>query len=212
MPAALQGVIRKCLEKEPGQRYKSGTDVRAALEVIQSTSDFRPPLPPTEPIAIVEPRRPRGPGRRRALLAAIGVVAIAASAMAAWQFLTPAPVLRTLAILPFENVENDEAIDYVAEGLTDGLVRQTRLLPSMKVTRLGAVPRLEGQKIDLADVGRELKVESVVTGTVKREGEESARHRAAHRGREWHAALAQRVHPRGLEVRRRRRGNRDCRS
>jgi len=171
VPAALQAVIRKCLEKEPGHRYGTGTEVRAALEVIQSTSDFRQPLPPTEPIAIVGRPRPRGPGRRRTLLAAIGVLAVAAIGYATWLLLTPAPVLRTLAILPFENVENDERIDYVAEGLTDGLVRRTRLLPSMKVTKLGAVPTLAGRKIGLAEVGRELKVESVVTGTVKREGE-----------------------------------------
>jgi TolB-like protein/tetratricopeptide (TPR) repeat protein len=172
VPAALQAVIKKCLEKEPSQRYKTGNDVRAALEVIQITGDFRPAMGPAEPVAVPPAAIPRPIGvTRRTLVVAASVAMIAAAAYAAWWF-WPSPVgMRTLAILPLENLENDEAIDYVAEGLAESLIRQTARLPSMKVTSLRAVLSLKGQKVDVAEIGRTLRVESVVSGTVKRQGE-----------------------------------------
>jgi serine/threonine-protein kinase len=172
VPAALQAVIRRCLEKEPGQRYKSGNDVRSALEVIQASGDLRATLPAVEPASAPSVAKRLSIGiTRRALLVAASFAVIAAGAYLAWQFRPASADVRTLAILPFENLENDEAIDYVAEGLAENLIRQTARLPSMKVASLRTVLSLKGQKVDVAAVGRRLRVESIVTGTVKRQGE-----------------------------------------
>jgi serine/threonine-protein kinase len=173
VPASLQAVIRKCLEKEPGERYKSGNDVRAALEVIQATSDFRAPVaaPPTEPVPVAGSRGARQPFvLRRGVLVPIAVAIAASLVFAIWRLSSPDVDVRTLAIVPLLNLENDEAIDYVAEGIADSLIRQTRRLPSMKVTSLRAVLSLKGKKVNVAEDGRALKVESIVTGTVKRQG------------------------------------------
>ena len=172
MPSGLQAVIKKCLEKEPGQRYKSGGDVRTALEVLQTTSDLRAPVPPIEPVPPVELQRPRRRLlQRRAVLVTMLVAIVASMALTIWQLWPSTVNVRTLAILPFENLENDEAIDYIADGLADSLIQQTRRLPSMKVTSLRTVLNLKNQKVDVAQDGRRLKVESLVTGTVKRQGD-----------------------------------------
>ena len=74
-----------------------------------------------------------------------------------------------MAILPFENAENDEAIDYLADGIVKILIREIARLPSMTVTNFHTVLRLKGQKVDVGTVGRTLHVDSILTGAVKRE-------------------------------------------
>ena len=49
IPAALQAVVARCLEKEPGQRYQTGSEVRAALEVIQTGGNLPQATPQTRP-------------------------------------------------------------------------------------------------------------------------------------------------------------------
>lgn len=69
-PVSLRGIILRCLAKDPVQRYQRAGEVRAALEAIQS--DTAIPLPP----------RSR---RTRVIPAALGVVLVAAAAVAAWR-------------------------------------------------------------------------------------------------------------------------------
>jgi tetratricopeptide (TPR) repeat protein len=44
VPSGLRGVIQRCLVKEPGERYQSAVEVRAALEALQSDSAVSAPV------------------------------------------------------------------------------------------------------------------------------------------------------------------------
>lgn len=44
VPPGLRGVIQRCLVKEPGERYQSAVEVRAALEALQSDSAVSAPV------------------------------------------------------------------------------------------------------------------------------------------------------------------------
>jgi serine/threonine-protein kinase len=158
-PAPLRAVIARCLENDPARRYKTAGDVRAALEVVQVTQAPRPAGTSSSP------------RRSRRIMALAAAAVVLAAAVMTWRLWPSESVdVRSLAILPFENLENDERIDYLADGLTESLIRQTSRLPSIRVTSLHVVLNLRGKKVDVASVGRELHVESVVTGRMKQEG------------------------------------------
>ena len=129
VPTALQAVIERCLEKDPGRRYKQGRDVRAALEMIES-----------------------------------GAVTGAVS----W---TSRLTRVTLAILPFENLSEDPDQEYLSDGLTQEMIAQVgRLHPQ----RLGVIARRSSMQYKKSDkpidqIGRELAVEYILEGSVRRE-------------------------------------------
>jgi TolB-like protein/tetratricopeptide (TPR) repeat protein len=87
----------------------------------------------------------------------------------------PAPVASTrlrLAVLPFANLSDDPAQEYFSDGLTEELISQ---LGSVTRGRLGVVARwsamaFKGTTLRARDIGETLRVDYLVEGSVRREG------------------------------------------
>ncbi len=71
-----------------------------------------------------------------------------------------------LAVLPFANDTGDKANDYLADGLTDNLIRQFSEIPPLKVMARSAVYRYRSSTDKAVSVGRLLHVNSVLTGEI----------------------------------------------
>ena len=69
-----------------------------------------------------------------------------------------------LAVLPFTNETGDKTNDYLADGLTDNLIRQLSEIRPLKVMARGAVYRYRSSAEQAVSVGRSLHVDSVLTG------------------------------------------------
>jgi serine/threonine-protein kinase len=74
---------------------------------------------------------------------------------------------KTVAVLPFRNAGAEED-EFVAEELTDDLIDALSITSGLKVTSRGIVQRYRGQRFDPREVGRELGVQVVVEGSVRR--------------------------------------------
>ena len=83
---------------------------------------------------------------------------------------TPAPAipqpLRSVAILPFENVGADPELEYLSDGITESIISSLSQLPYLRVMARSAVFRYKGQGIDPQAVGRDLRLHAVLTGRV----------------------------------------------
>jgi serine/threonine-protein kinase len=121
------------------------------------------------------------PGRARsARFIAIGVVALVVIVAALIRRRPPASAapssgMRTLAVLPFENVGRDSAQDYLVDGLTDELTTAFGKLPGVRLAARTATYRYRskiqsGEGVDAREVGRTLSVEFVLTGSVRSAG------------------------------------------
>lgn len=73
-----------------------------------------------------------------------------------------------LAVLPFANETGDKANDYMADGLTDNLIRQLSEIPPLRVMSRGAVYRFRSSTDKAVSIGRSLHVNSVLTGVMHR--------------------------------------------
>jgi TolB-like protein/DNA-binding winged helix-turn-helix (wHTH) protein/Flp pilus assembly protein TadD len=111
----------------------------------------------------------------RALIAA--ALAVAAGAVAVWlayggrlQGISGSPTrpIRSLAVLPLENLSRDPEQDYFADGMTDELIAQLAHIHSLRVVSRTSVMRFKGTQKPLAEIARELNVDAVVEGTVLR--------------------------------------------
>ena len=78
-------------------------------------------------------------------------------------------VAKTIGVLPFRNTGKPED-DYLAEGLTDDLIDALSMASGLRVRARGAVMRFKGVDRDAREIGRELDVQVVVDGSVRKVG------------------------------------------
>src|SRR5450432_1614075 len=117
---------------------------------------------------------PRWPPRTLVAAAALGVVvAGVAYVLRSRPAAVPAAAKRTmLAILPFQNLSNDPAQEYFSDGLTEETITD---LGQLSPEHLGVVARTSAMAYKHTDktvsqIGRELGVDYILEGSVRREG------------------------------------------
>ncbi|MDQ3687738.1 MAG: winged helix-turn-helix domain-containing protein [Acidobacteriota bacterium] len=79
--------------------------------------------------------------------------------------------IQSLAVLPLENLSGDTSQDYFADGLTDALITDLAKIGALRVMSRPSVMRYQGARRPLPEIGRELSVDAVLTGSVVRSGE-----------------------------------------
>src|SRR5215510_5793930 len=84
--------------------------------------------------------------------------------------------IDSLAVLPFVYDGAGETIDakaeYLADGLTDGLINSLSQLPSVKVKARNSVFRFKKEQSDPSAIARRLGVRAVLTGRITHRGDE----------------------------------------
>jgi TolB-like protein/DNA-binding winged helix-turn-helix (wHTH) protein len=101
------------------------------------------------------------------LIVLVGVIA--------WTFRLkngPSPVIRSLAVLPLENLSHDPTQDYFADGMTDELITELGQISELRVISRTSVMTYKGANKSLPQIAQELNVDAVVEGTVLRSGDQ----------------------------------------
>jgi TolB-like protein/DNA-binding winged helix-turn-helix (wHTH) protein/Tfp pilus assembly protein PilF len=94
---------------------------------------------------------------------------------AVWRFRSGArspTVIRSLAVLPLENLSGEASQDYFADGMTDELITDLAQIRALRVISRTSVMMYKGVRKPLPEIARELNVDAVVEGTVLRSGDQ----------------------------------------
>src|SRR5215470_19249365 len=83
---------------------------------------------------------------------------------------TRTPPIRSLAVLPLQNLSNDPQQDYFADGMTDELITGLAKLGNLRVISRTSVIRYKTTTEPLPQIAHELNVDAIVEGTVERSG------------------------------------------
>ena len=78
--------------------------------------------------------------------------------------------IRSLAVLPLENLSSDASQDYFSDGMTDELITELGQISELRVISRTSVMTYKGARKPLPQIARELNVDAVVEGTVLRSG------------------------------------------
>jgi TolB-like protein/DNA-binding winged helix-turn-helix (wHTH) protein/Flp pilus assembly protein TadD len=78
------------------------------------------------------------------------------------------PVIHSLVVLPLENLSGDKEQEYFADGMTDALTTDLAQIGSLRVISRSSAMQFKGSKEMVPQIGRDLKVDAVVEGTVTR--------------------------------------------
>ena len=81
-----------------------------------------------------------------------------------------APTIRSLAVLPLEDLSGDVSQGYFADGMTDELIMSLGQISALRVISRTSVMSYKSVRKPLPEIARELGVEAIVEGTVLRSG------------------------------------------
>jgi len=79
---------------------------------------------------------------------------------------------RSLAILPFRNLKQDAASDFLGFSLADAVITKLGYVSALTVRPSSAVEKYRNQVIDIPKVGNDLNVDTLLTGNFIREGDD----------------------------------------
>ena len=78
---------------------------------------------------------------------------------------------KSIAVLPFENQNRDPDTDYLCDGIPESIINSLSELPKLKVMSRNSVFHYKGKEADAQTVGKELKVQTLLTGRVRQRGD-----------------------------------------
>jgi TolB-like protein/cytoskeletal protein CcmA (bactofilin family) len=122
-------------------------------------------------------KRALPPWTKKALLAAGVTIVTIVIALSIWNYyiggrLTkPAPGgENSIVVLPFTNLSNDPELESFSDGITEELINTLAKVKRLKVSSRTSAFSYKGKDVDLRTVGRELRVDHVLEGSVRKSG------------------------------------------
>jgi TolB-like protein/DNA-binding winged helix-turn-helix (wHTH) protein len=79
--------------------------------------------------------------------------------------------VRSVAVLPLQNLSNDPSQEYFVDGMTDELITDLAQIRELKVVSKTSIMQYKGTRTPLPQIGRDLGVDAVVEGSVLRSGD-----------------------------------------
>ena len=124
---------------------------------------------------------------RRLDLMIIGVLVIAVGMLLADKFFLPDPPVTTeiitdevarpaettpsVAVLPFTNMSADENSGYFSDGLADTVLHMLAQVHELRVAARTSSFQFRDQTLDIAKIGEQLNVSTILEGSVQRSGD-----------------------------------------
>jgi TolB-like protein/DNA-binding winged helix-turn-helix (wHTH) protein/Tfp pilus assembly protein PilF len=166
---------RQALEDDPENPRFLRTIPGKGYRFSAPVSSSAPPSPEVADLQLGQPSRKRLP--KWPVLAALVLVALVTTGLILRSRLTKPPKTlpkkAMLVVLPFVNINGDPREDYFADGMTEEMITQ---LGSLDPQHLGVIARTssmqyKGAKKGAAQVARELGVDYLLEGSVRRSGQ-----------------------------------------
>lgn len=167
VPQEIQRIIDRCLEKDRNHRFHSAHDLSFAIkDRLDSTR---------EASKVVIPVQSNRKIRIAAAIAAVLALLVAGAwiSFARWQSThteTGLPHIRSLAVLPLENLTGDPSQEYFADGMTEELIAKLARISSLRVISRTSVMEYKNARKSLPEIGKELNVDAIVEGSIFQAG------------------------------------------
>ncbi len=199
VPARLEDIINKALEKDSNLRYQHASEIRSDLQRLKRDTDSgRMPLPTSQAGGSVSAALPVSTSGQASPVAAGSAVNTPAFAPAkgfylkiVWALvavlivaLTTLPWFlkrrgdsgpassgqKTVAVLPLQNLGADKDIDFLRLALADEIATSLSYVPTLTIRPFATTSKYDSPTLDLQEAGRAMHVTDVVTGHYLKEG------------------------------------------
>ncbi|MGD0600084.1 MAG: protein kinase, partial [Terriglobales bacterium] len=170
VPAELEAIIGKAMEKDRNQRYKNAAEMKADLVKLKKETDptLRSGLRRVSGLQVATNTFQKSSAMRTWVIAGMAamLIAVVAAAGTSWlkhRVATVEAGIRTIAVLPLQNINNDAESEFLRFALADEIANALTYAHSLEIR-----PSMSTQKYaaeaDPTKAGRELGVGTVVSG------------------------------------------------
>jgi serine/threonine protein kinase/Tfp pilus assembly protein PilF len=162
IPSRLVSIVKKALQKERALRYQSTAEMRADLQALRDR------------LVLGEKRQKMLPviALLALLLAALFAGSLRIQRVQGWilgRAYAP-PQIKSIAVLPLQNLSRDSADDYFTDGMTDALITNLTKIGALRVISRTSSLHYKGTHKALPEIARELDVDAVIEATVAKAG------------------------------------------
>src|SRR2546429_852394 len=167
LPAELEYLINKALEKDRALRYQRAAEMLADLKRLRRNSS-------STKIEVADRKLRPTAQSRKIVWASAAVIGLALVALVAflWRGRSAQHEISSVAVLPFVNTSSDPNTEYLSDGITESLINDLSQVPNLAVMSRASVFHYKGREADPQTVARDLKVEAVVTGRIVQRGDQ----------------------------------------
>jgi TolB-like protein/DNA-binding winged helix-turn-helix (wHTH) protein/Tfp pilus assembly protein PilF len=161
------GMAESSIETIPKRGYRLVAELNGNHTSSKTDAYLAVERAPTLEIA---PSRENWRKKRRPMIAAVAGLVLVALLIFAFALqrandaATKVPI-RSLAVLPFENLSGDPAQEYFSDGMTETLITELGKVQNLLVVSRKATIRYKGTEKNISEIARELNVDAVVTGS-----------------------------------------------
>ena len=175
VPQTWEKVVAACLTKEPSRRPQSTAEVAQRLQLASEQAG---------PVGIVSGNR-----TNKLLLVGIGIGALFLLTIGGWYLMrqpgkqipaagNTAPTFiastipeKSIAVLPFENLSEEKANAYFAEGIQNEILTRLATVRDLKVISRTSTAKYQSKPDNLKTVAQELGVSTILEGAVQKAGD-----------------------------------------
>jgi len=172
VPDNLQAVVSKLLEKDPDLRYQYAAGVISDLKRLVRS-------------AVSGEAISGSPPQRRFKLISVTAIALFAALIIVFGYFmldqTRIPQklglaksgktkwTNSIAVLPFKDFSPNQDQEYFCDGMTDAIIGKLSGIENLKVISMTSVMRYKTPDRDLTKIGRDLRVKTILEGSIQRE-------------------------------------------
>ncbi|MEO7137096.1 MAG: protein kinase [Gemmatimonadales bacterium] len=186
IPDELEDAVMRALEKTPADRFPNIREFSDALCQVdlgpaarRTSRGAMQAVRRTTPRGVKRPPAPKGRSTRFWAMSAAALALLTATGLGAWRVWHPvgvesgviAPGLdpHRVAVLYFQGDVSGDSLGYLADGLTEGLIRELNQVQGLEVISKGGVAQFRGDSVPRDSVAQALGAGTLVLGGVEQE-------------------------------------------
>ncbi|CAN5757350.1 hypothetical protein BH20ACI3_BH20ACI3_24720 [soil metagenome] len=199
-PLELQRIVRRCLAKDPDDRYQSIKDVAIELKELRRDLEGLDTTAPPSSRSTARAEATRSESvvptissssslqtrassaeylvfgiKQHKLTAAIIGLAVLAAGITLALYLrgrTSDATIKSIAVMPFVNEGGKAELEYLSDGMTDTLISSLSQIPNLSVKARSSVFRYKGKETNPQTIGKELNVQGILNGRIAQRGDQ----------------------------------------
>jgi serine/threonine-protein kinase len=156
-PRGIDEIVRRCLAKAPNERWQTAGEVLQALTRITKSQDHARTRTRTLWVSTA--------AVLFTMIAALVTWGLAGG-FQSWSTRSSGAQIRSIALLPLENLSGDPGQDFFADGVTEQLIAGLAKNDRLRVISTASVMSYKNARKPLPTIARELQVDAIVEGSV----------------------------------------------
>jgi serine/threonine protein kinase/tetratricopeptide (TPR) repeat protein len=176
VPAELEGIIGRVIEKDREKRYQSAAQLKADLQRLKRESDLGLIRSVSDTGLRLPSRSFQGTSewQKYVVIGMAGLLVTVLAAVGAWWFKSRSGATagkNTIAVLPLQNMNGDFSADYLRFALADEMASVLTYSRTLDVRPTSITRKFIGSDLDPQKAGHELHVATILAGHFLRQGD-----------------------------------------